>query len=335
MLDDLGTSLVRQATSDHRLKRVRVWAQRHGERRGEYTVAVSHRAIFLGGLASAPRAALSELVDLDAILDAHVAAAHEAWPEVALDDAAFVVHLAGRFADDAGEAQVRSVRASDVYLALACARGDQVAIVRLERAYFGEIDRAAVRTRAGAELATELKQIIRRILFVAEGTRPAAASVFSGRGDLRGWIRVTATRELIRLVGRDKREVKIDDDALFDFLSPANDPELGYIRDLYRTECSDAFRTALDALPVKDRSLLRYQVLDGLTVDEIGALHGVHKATAARWLAKIRDELLERTRTEVQRRLGIATNEVDSILRLVHSRLDVSLERVLGPTSEA
>lgn len=299
--------------------------------RREYTAAMSRHEIFLRGLASAPRAALADLADLEAVLEQHVAAAHAAWPEVALDDAVFLEHLAARFPEDAGEAHLRSVRATDVYLALACARGDQEAIVRFERAYFSEIDHAVFRTRAGDAIGTELKQIIRRILFVADGARPAAAAAFSGRGDLRGWIRVTAMREAIRLLGRDKREVKIDDDALFDLLSPANDPELGYIRDLYRGECSAAFRTALDALSVKDRSLLRYQALDGLTVAEIGAIHGVHGATAARWISRIRDELLEHTRTEVQRRLGIATHEVDSILRLVHSRLDVSLERVLGP----
>ncbi len=292
---------------------------------------MSVRETFLAALAATPRTALVDLADLAAILDAHLATAHTAWPDVEVADTAFITHLASRFADDGGEAELRSVRSGDMYLALACARGDQAAIVTFERAYFDEIDRAAVRTRAGTDLAAEAKQNIRRILFVSESNRPAAAAMFSGRGDLRGWIRVTATRELIRLLGRDKREVKIDDDALFDFLSPANDPELSYIRDLYRAECSEAFRMALNALPTKDRSLLRYQVLDGLTVDDIGALHGIHRATAARWLARIREELLEHTRTEVQRRLGIATNEVDSILRLVHSRLDVSLERVLRP----
>jgi RNA polymerase sigma-70 factor (ECF subfamily) len=289
------------------------------------------RDTFLAALATAPRATLTAITDLEDVLVAHVAAAHEAWPEIAVDDDAFVAHLARRFPEDAGDAQLRGVRASDVYLALACARGDQGAMAQFERAYFGEIDAAAARTRAGDALATEVKQIVRKVLFVTEGSRPAAAGEFSGRGDLRGWIRVTATRELIRLLGRDKREIRIGDDSLLDFLSPAHDPELGYIRDLYRNECSDAFRAALDALPAKDRSLLRYQLIDGLSIDEIGALNGVHRATAARWLAKVRDDLLERTRTEVQRRLGIATGDVDSILKLVHSRLDVSLERVLRP----
>jgi RNA polymerase sigma-70 factor (ECF subfamily) len=290
---------------------------------------MGYRAPFLAALDAAPRARLAGIADLDAILDGHVAAAHEAWPDIAVADAAFVAHLARRFPDDGGEAELRSLRAADVYLALACAGGDEAAIAALERAYFGEVDASAARTRAGAALATEVKQIVRRILFVAEGDRPAAAGEFSGRGDLRGWIRVTATRELIRLLNRDKRDVKVGDDTLLDLLSPAHDPELAYIRDLYRTECAAAFRAALEAIPPRDKSLLRYQLIDGLSIDEIGALNGVHRATAARWIARIRDDLLARTRAEVQHRLGIAADEVDSILKLVHSRIDVSFERVL------
>src|SRR5689334_18028894 len=192
---------------------------------------MSHRATFLAALAAGPRAALAGVADLDAILAAHVEAAHAAWPDIAGDDAAFVAHLARRFPDDGGEAELRAVRATDVYLALACAGGDQAAIAALEAAYFGEIDAAAARTRAGSALATEVKQHVRRILFVAEGDRPAAAGEFSGRGDLRGWLKVTATRELIRLLNRDKREVKVGDDTLLDVLSPTHDPELADIKD--------------------------------------------------------------------------------------------------------
>jgi RNA polymerase sigma-70 factor, ECF subfamily len=297
-----------------------------------YTVGpMGHRETFLPALAAGPRAELAAAADLDAILAGHVAAARAAWPDIAIDDPEFLAHLARRFPDDGTVAQLRALRASDVYLALACARGDEAAIARFEAAYFSEIDAAAARTRAGDALATEVKQVLRRILFVAEGTRPAAAGEFAGRGDLRGWIRVTATRELIRMLGKEKRDVRIPDDSLLDLLSPANDPELAYIRDMYRDECSAAFKDALAALPSKDRSLLRYQLIDGLSIDEIGALNGVHRATAARWLAKVRDDLLEHTRRGVQARLGIASDDVDSILRLVHSRLDVSLERVLRP----
>jgi RNA polymerase sigma-70 factor (ECF subfamily) len=291
-------------------------------------------ATFLAAVAPEARPVLAAMADLEAVLAGHVKAAHATWPAITVADDAFVAHLGRRFPADGGEAQLRSLRATDVYIALACANGDQAAIAAFERAYFGEIDAAAARTRAGATAAAEVKSIVRRILFLAEGTRPAAAGEFTGRGDLRGWIKVTATRELVRLIGKDKREVKVEDDALFDFLSPANDPELAYIKDLYRAECSAAFHAALASLPAKDRSLLRYQLIDGLGIDEIGAIHGVHRATAARWLAKVREDLLVRTRSEVQNRLGIATGDVDSILNLVHSRLEVSFERVLRPDDE-
>jgi RNA polymerase sigma-70 factor (ECF subfamily) len=290
--------------------------------------------MFLAAVAPEARSVLAAIGDVEAVLAGHVAAAHAAWPAIAVPDDVFVAHLARRFPADGGDSQLRAVRAADVYLALACARGDQDAIAVFERAYFGEIDAAAARTRAGPTLAAEVKSIVRRILFVAEGTRPAAAGEFSGRGDLRGWIRVAATRELVRLLGKDKREVKLGDDALLDVLSPAHDPELAYIKDLYRSQCSEAFRAALAAMPAKERSLLRYQLIDGLGIDEIGAIHGVHRATAARWLAKVREELLVRTRAEVQQRLGIATGDVDSLLQLVHSRLEVSFERALRPDGD-
>jgi RNA polymerase sigma-70 factor (ECF subfamily) len=70
-------------------------------------------------------------------------------------------------------------------------------------------------------------------------------------------------------------------------------------------------------------------VIDGWTIDRIGALYGVHRATAARRIAAARDELGAAIRTELAARLAISIDEVDSIVRLVQNRIDVSLERLL------
>jgi RNA polymerase sigma-70 factor (ECF subfamily) len=66
-----------------------------------------------------------------------------------------------------------------------------------------------------------------------------------------------------------------------------------------------------------------------LNVDEIGSLYDVHRATAARWVAAARERLGTRIRDELAAQLKIDVAEVDSIVRLVQSRIDVSLERVL------
>jgi RNA polymerase sigma-70 factor, ECF subfamily len=264
--------------------------------------------------------------ELDALLAAARDAARAAWPGVELADRAFAEHLARRAEDPAALAALRT---SDLYLARACANGDAAAIAAFERAYFGEIDAAARRTRASAAQAAEVAQRLRHVLFVGTADRGPALADFAGRGDLRGWLRVAATRDFIALAQREQRAVPLDDERLLDAISPAADPELRYIGELYRAPMTAAVRAALDALPARERRLLRMSLLDGLSIDELGALHGVHRSTAARWLTAARDGILARTRAELGRLVGASPEDVESIVRLLHSRVEVSLERAL------
>jgi RNA polymerase sigma-70 factor (ECF subfamily) len=90
-------------------------------------------------------------------------------------------------------------------------------------------------------------------------------------------------------------------------------------------------RSALARLDARSRALLRYQLIDGWSIDQVGKLYGVHRATAARWLADARQVLGDAIRSELATRLQISTHEVDSIVRLVQSRVDMSLDRLLVP----
>ena len=233
--------------------------------------------------------------------------------------------ILGRVSDD----QLEPARVEDLELAAACAAGDEAAIARFEATYFGEIDACAARLRIPHELAAEARANLRKLLFV--GPPPATAS-YAGRGDLRGWVRVIATRELIRLAKAARREVPVDDDLLVETLAPAADPELAYMRELYRAAFRSAFQTALAALSPRDRNLLRMNLVDDLSIDQIGAVYGVHRATAARWLTAIRDQIASATRKALAQQAGIQADEITSILRLVRSRLDASLERLVGET---
>jgi RNA polymerase sigma-70 factor, ECF subfamily len=70
-------------------------------------------------------------------------------------------------------------------------------------------------------------------------------------------------------------------------------------------------------------------VLDGLTIDQIGALQGVHRATAARWIERAREEVSRNVRRELMKELGMDPFETDEILEWVQSRVELSLS-VLG-----
>jgi len=77
--------------------------------------------------------------------------------------------------------------------------------------------------------------------------------------------------------------------------------------------------------------LLHQHALDGLSIDKLAAFYRVHRATTARWLDAARQAVLDGTRRELVSRLQLSVNELDSIMRMIGSRLDVSLPELLRP----
>jgi RNA polymerase sigma-70 factor (ECF subfamily) len=138
-------------------------------------------------------------------------------------------------------------------------------------------------------------------------------------------------RELQRLLIKSARTPTTDDEVLFDLVAPGADAELSVMKEVYRAGLVEAVRATIATAPARDRTLLRYHVVDGLSIDEIGKLYGVNRSTAWRWLVAAREAILVRTREELTRRLAIAPDEVDSVIRLARSRLDMSFESLLTP----
>src|SRR5262249_39179513 len=99
---------------------------------------------------------------------------------------------------------------------------------------------------------------------------------------------------------------------------------------LYRGAFRDAFRAAVKALGDDQRLLLRQNVLDGLSIDRLAVFYRVHRATVARRLESARKALLDGTHRMLAARLQVRAEEVESILRLIASQLEVSLPDALG-----
>jgi RNA polymerase sigma-70 factor, ECF subfamily len=253
-----------------------------------------------------------------------------AWPEVDLSKERFLAELARRLGDQRDDPSTIASLHHDVYLAIAAAAGDEAAAGACERACATEVELAASRLRATQTQADDIRGELRRLLFTEDEARPAAITTFTGRGDLRGYARVIVARALVRRMQRDRREVAVDDEVLEAF-TPTLAPEIALLRERYRPEVDAAFRTALAELPARSRALLRYHLIDGWSIDQIGTQYGVHRATAARWLTAARDDLGARMRADLARRLEITESQVDSIVELVTSRIELSLDRLLAP----
>jgi RNA polymerase sigma-70 factor, ECF subfamily len=255
-------------------------------------------------------------------------------PTVELPADEFLAHLAAHVpVDVAGLAAVAAIHSPDLYLACACATGSPAALAAFDALFRDDIDRIVSRGERDVVGPAELRQVLHAKLFLADDERPAKIREYSGRGSLRGWVRIAARRtylDLMRALGRRREVPLVDEHALVEGTT-GDDPEVAYLKRHYRQEFREAFATALAGLSVRERNLLRQSFVHRLSVDEIGKLHAVHRATAARWVAQARLAVLERTTAAMRERLAAAPGEVESILRLIESHLDVTVSRLLAP----
>ncbi len=256
-----------------------------------------------------------------------IAEARAAWPEIALDEAVFVEAVAARLPADAGLEQALAVHAADLWIAAACAAGDPVALAAFDARYLAPLSAILGQTGLDAGQVDEVKQELRRKLLVADGELPRIAD-YSGRADLRTWIRTAAIRTSIDLVRR-RRELPIEDEELAMVPAIADDPELAHMKDRYRTELAAAITEAIALLVPRDRLLLKYHYLDGFSIDRIGTMYNVHRATAARWIGAAREALSAQAHRVLVARLGVTASQLRSIARMVESQLDLSIRRLL------
>lgn len=288
-------------------------------------------AAFRGGLEGDPVIEDEEAVGR--VLAAAHADASATWTGVPLDAERYAAYLAERVPEGPVTAVLARMALADLYLACACAGSHPRALEALDALIGRAVEMAADAARAPAPVRDEAAQVVRTLLLLPRPERPPAILDYTGRGPLGGWLRIIATREVVRLAKRSGREVELGEALLAD-PGLGDDPVLRGLKERYRQELAEAFRAALSALGPKERTLLRYQLIDGLGIDDIGAILRVHRATAARRLARVRDHLVADTRARLAERLSLADEEVESIIRLVQSELDVSIIRHLGSDSQ-
>jgi RNA polymerase sigma-70 factor (ECF subfamily) len=245
-----------------------------------------------------------------------LAASRAAWPGIELAPDVFRAHLEARDQDPPC--------VTDLYLACAIEQGVPEALRVFETEYLPQVDAAIAHLDGGSALADDVRTALReRVL--AGGAGKARIAEYRGRGDLRGWLRVVALREALQLVRARRREAPLSDD-----LATKLEAQAIAITDAERRIYREAFTAALATLTARERNLLRQHYLHGATVDELGALYGVHRATPARWIAQVRETLMRRTRQHIGEALRLSGTELDSAMGKVAEHIDYSLRHTLS-----
>jgi RNA polymerase sigma-70 factor (ECF subfamily) len=259
-----------------------------------------------------------------------LATAHARWPSGWLSDDVFIEHLRARISDDDPAAALSHLAVADLYLACACARGVAPAVEAFARTILREVDAHVARFDRSAAFADEVRQdLAARLLVAAPGARPKLDD-YAGSAPLSAWVRIAAIRTALNLMRRKAFSAEIADDRAVAEHAAAGNVEVEHIRQRYRLPFEAAIGKALGSLSTRDRTLLRLRMVEGMEVEAIATMYGVHRTTVTRWIGACRDRLLVDTRRILRDDFGLAIGEIDSLAGLVRSQLHLSLARLLG-----
>lgn len=251
------------------------------------------------------------------------------YPNVEIDPLSYARHVVERLPkEEEAMAALNGMRLEDLYLASACTLGRAAAISVFDQ-LLSRLSPSLQRLGFdGPLLQDTLQEVRKHLLIPMPGAEPLIAQ-YRGRGPLAAWVKVTAMRVALRLRRMDRREPAFGDPGR-QMAAEQISPELGYLKQVYRDAFRRAFARAIQSLSPRQRTLLLQRHVDGLGTAQIGHLHQVNQATASRWLMRVHAELLGATRSELMAQLDVGTPEVESILRLVRSEMDITLRRLYG-----
>lgn len=249
------------------------------------------------------------------------------WPTLQLDPGAFAMHL------EALEiTSLDDVAWVDLALAWACGHGNANALRVFESEFIRGTESVLRRLDSAASFVDEAQQRLRARLLVAEtGTSPRVLA-YAGRGPLIGWVRIAAARVGLSLLRESTRAAKREELLWADaVLFPGGAPvDLALLKRRYAAVLSAGLRKACAELEDRERAVLRMYFVEGLSIDKIGQVYGVHRATIARWIARTKTSLTDRMHAFMVADGAVPPDEIPSLDRLVRSQLEISLDGLLG-----
>jgi len=197
----------------------------------------------------------------------------------------------------------------DLFLALACARGDRVAWEHFADDFVPILRRFAVQACGNSDEGEDMAQEITAKM-LGEKNRLAG---YNGRSSLAGWLRVAVSHAAIDRFRRRRRQISLDDLKV----DPAKNEEAQDLDAHWGPIVSAVVQNALARLAARDRLLLGLYYLRGSPLKDIGRLFRIHEATASRWLEGLRRKIRKSVQRELGTKHGLRPSEISSLWRWV------------------
>lgn len=248
------------------------------------------------------------------------------------------------------------LQANDLFMALACADGNERAWWEFDQQYRGYLERLArhlAKTDVDAQEVVDCVYVELYGTRFVDGQRVSKFATYSGRGSLRGWLRTVIWHTLVDLHRASHDEVSLDEmtenvgegGVHANLANPVQggDGELveQIARNRYRKATFNSIETAFASLEEHEKLLLLYYHVEQMKLREIARLvenensplrrwfqrrmqsrtdnpqGRIHESTVMRWLDKSYAKVLQLFRSELESTHKLTAAEIELCLNLV------------------
>jgi RNA polymerase sigma-70 factor (ECF subfamily) len=247
------------------------------------------------------------------------------------------------------------IQANDLFMAIACASGNERAWWEFDQQHRAYLERVARHLASSEMNAQEVVETVYVELYgtrVVDGERVSKFATYSGRGSLRGWLRTVVWHSLVDLHRTSHDEVSLDEMtekvgegyAHSTFAEPVLGGETEMLdhltRERYRKATVTAIESAFGSLDAHEKLLLLYYHVENLKLREIARLVEVptsplrfwfqrksgkrdqnpatriHESTIMRWLEKTYGKILKLFNDELGSKLNLKSEEIEICMKI-------------------
>lgn len=256
---------------------------------------------------------------------------------------------------EAVAAFLRQLQTDDLYMAIACAGGDERAWWEFDQQHRSYLERVAhhlAKTELDAQEVIDSVYVELYGTRVVDGERVSKFATYSGRGTLRGWLRTVVWHSLVDLHRASHDEVSLDEmtenigegmtqAAFADPVAGGEDEMIDHLtRERYRAATVSSIKNSFASLDDHEKLLLLYYHVDNLKLREIARLvekensplrewfqrrsqtresnpaGRIHESTIMRWLEKSYAKILKTFRSELRTNHGLTGEAAETCIRL-------------------
>ena len=215
--------------------------------------------------------------------------------------------------------------ADDLNLAAACASNVPGALQAFRARMFPAVAQAARLYDGSLPFAEEVYQRVSELMFVGGPDGKPKILQYDGAGPLPKFIGTAARRIALRMATKSARFQ--GEEALVEHFSQIHSQETAILKHQHRDLFNRALAIGLRELSDRERMILRLNLNHRVSTTKLAAMYGVTQPTVSRWIQRAARTIFKKVKELVCDELEIDTRELQSLLFLVRSQIEISISQ--------